>query len=187
MEVSILGPVEVTVSGRPLELSGARARAVLATLIVHANHVVAAEQLVDELWPGQPADKALASLQVRLSELRKVLRSAGEAPREDRLTTRPPGYVLRVAPAELDSCRFSGLTAGASDAMAAGDPAAALQSLDDALRLWRGPALAGIDAPSARAEAGRLEELRLAALEARAGARCSSSASWGRRSRISKR
>jgi DNA-binding SARP family transcriptional activator/pimeloyl-ACP methyl ester carboxylesterase len=170
MEFSILGPVEVTVNGRPLELSGPRARAVLATLIVQANHVIAAEQLVDELWPGQPADKALASLQVRLSELRKVLRSAGEAPHEDRLTTRPPGYVLRVTRAELDSCRFAELTAGASDAMAAGDPAAALQSLDEALRLWRGPALAGVDAPSVRTEAGRLEELRLDALEARAGA-----------------
>jgi len=170
MEFSILGPVEVTVNGRSLELSGARARAVLATLIVHSNHVIAAEQLVDELWPGQPADKALASLQVRLSELRKVLRSAGEPPHEDRLTTRPPGYVLRVTPAELDSCRFSELAAEANDAMASGDPAAALHSLDEALRLWRGPALAGVDAPSVRTEAGRLEELRLAALEARAGA-----------------
>jgi DNA-binding SARP family transcriptional activator/pimeloyl-ACP methyl ester carboxylesterase len=170
MEFSILGPVEVTVSGRPLELSGARARAVLATLIVHANHVVAAEQLLDELWPLQPADKALASLQVRLSELRKVLRSAADSPGADRLTTRPPGYLLRVTEAELDSCRFTELTAEAADAMAEDKPAIALHRLDEALRLWRGPALAGIDAPSVRTEAGRLEELRLAALEARAAA-----------------
>jgi DNA-binding SARP family transcriptional activator/pimeloyl-ACP methyl ester carboxylesterase len=170
MEFSILGPVDVTVGGRSLELSGARARAVLATLIVHANHVVAAEQLLDELWPGQPADRAVASLQVRLSELRKILRAAADAPDADRLTTRPPGYLLRVTPAELDSCRFTGLTAKAADAMAGGDPAVALHCLDEALRLWRGPALAGIDAPSVRTEAGRLEELRLAALEARAEA-----------------
>jgi DNA-binding SARP family transcriptional activator/pimeloyl-ACP methyl ester carboxylesterase len=170
MEFSILGPVDVTVGGRSLELSGARARAVLATLIVHANHVVAAGQLLDELWPLQPADKALASLQVRLSELRKVLRSAADSPGADRLTTRPPGYLLRVTEAELDSCRFTGLTAKAAGAMAGGDPAIALHCLDEALRLWRGPALAGIDAPSVRTEAGRLEELRLAALEARAEA-----------------
>jgi DNA-binding SARP family transcriptional activator/pimeloyl-ACP methyl ester carboxylesterase len=169
MEFSILGPLEVTVSGRPLGLSGARARAVLATLIVHANHVVAAEQLLDELWPLQPADRALASLQVRMSELRKVLRSAG-SPGADRLSTRPPGYLLRVTPAELDSCQFTELTAAAAAAMADGDPAVALHRLDEALRLWRGPALAGIDAPSARTEAGRLEELRIAALEARAEA-----------------
>jgi DNA-binding SARP family transcriptional activator len=170
MEFSILGPVDVTVHGRSLDLSGARARAVLATLIVHANHVIAAEQLLDELWPRQPADKALASLQVRMSELRKVLRSAPGSPGADRLSTRPPGYLLRVTPAELDSCRFTELTAKAADAMAGGDPAVALHCLDEALRLWRGPALAGIDAPSVRTEAGRLEELRLAALEARAGA-----------------
>ncbi|MFY9848178.1 MAG: alpha/beta fold hydrolase [Trebonia sp.] len=170
MEFSILGPVDVTVGGRSLELSGARARAVLATLIVHANHVVAAGQLLDELWPLQPADKALASLQVRLSELRKVLRLAADSPGADRLSTRPPGYLLRVTPAELDSCRFTGLTAEAAKAMAGGNPAIALHCLDEALRLWRGPALAGIDAPSVRTEAGRLEELRLAALEARAEA-----------------
>jgi DNA-binding SARP family transcriptional activator/pimeloyl-ACP methyl ester carboxylesterase len=170
MEFSILGPVEVTVSGRPLELSGVRARAVLATLIVHANHVVAAEQLLDELWPSQPADRALASLQVRMSELRKVLRSAADSPGADRLITRPPGYLLRVTQAELDSCRFTELTAAAAAAMAGGNPAIALHRLDEALRLWRGPALGGIDAPSARTEAGRLEELRLAALEARAEA-----------------
>jgi len=170
MEFSILGPVEVTASGRPLELSGARARAVLATLIVHANHVVAAEQLLDELWPLQPADKALASLQVRMSELRKVLRSAADSPGADRLSTRPPGYLLRVTPAELDSCRFTELTAAAAAVMAGGNPAMALHRLDEALRMWRGPALAGIDAPSVRTEAGRLEELRLAALEARAEA-----------------
>ena len=170
MEFSILGPVDVTVGGRSLELSGARARAVLATLIVHANHVVAAGQLLDELWPLQPADRALASLQVRMSELRKVLRAAADAPAADRVSTRPPGYLLRVTPAELDSCRFTGLTAEAADAIAGGNPAIALHCLDEALRLWRGPALAGIDAPSVRTEAGRLEELRLAALEARAEA-----------------
>jgi DNA-binding SARP family transcriptional activator/pimeloyl-ACP methyl ester carboxylesterase len=170
MEFSILGPVDVTVGGRSLELSGARARAVLATLIVHANHVVAAGQLLDELWPLQPADRALASLQVRMSELRKVLRSAADSPGADRLSTRPPGYLLRVTSAELDSCRFTGLTAEAANAMAGGNPAIALHCLDEALRLWRGPALAGIDAPSVRTEAGRLEELRLAALEARAEA-----------------
>ena len=107
---------------------------------------------------------------MRLSELRKVLRSAADSPGADRLTTRPPGYLLRVTEAELDSCRFTELMAEAADAMAEDQPAIALHRLDEALRLWRGPALAGIDAPSVRTEAGRLEELRLAALEARAAA-----------------
>ena len=168
MEFGVLGPLEVTADGQPLELAGPRTRAVLALLLVHANQVVSSDRLIDELWPGQPADKATDSLQVRLSELRKALRSAGEA---DRLVTRAPGYLLRVGLAELDALRFEQLAADGDAALAAGDAAAAVERFDQALGLWRGPALAGLDAvPSARAEAGRLAERRLAALEARAEA-----------------
>ena len=166
MEFRVLGPLEVTADGQSLGLAGARTRAVLAMLIVHANQVVSSDRLIEELWPGQP--RAADSLQVRLSELRKVLRSAGEA---DRLATRPPGYLLRVAPGELDALRFERLAAEGNAALAGGDAATAARRLEEALRLWRGPALAGLDnAPLARAAAGRLEEERLAALESRAEA-----------------
>jgi len=164
----VLGPLEVTAGGQPLGLAGARTRAVLALLLVHANQVVSSDRLIEELWPGQLADKATDSLQVRLSELRKALRSAGEA---DRLVTRPPGYLLRVAPGELDALRFEQLATEGGVALAADDAATAAQCLDQALGLWRGSALAGFDTvPSARAEAGRLEEQRLATLESRAEA-----------------
>jgi len=83
VEFGVLGPLEVTAGGRPLGLAGARTRAVLAMLIVHANQVVSSDRLTEELWPGQP--RAGDSLQVRLSGLRKALRLAGEA---DRLVTR---------------------------------------------------------------------------------------------------
>jgi len=166
VEFGVLGPLEVTAGGRPLGLAGARTRAVLAMLIVHANQVVSSDRLTEELWPGQP--RAGDSLQVRLSGLRKALRLAGEA---DRLVTRPPGYLLRLNPDELDALRFERLAAAGNAALADGDPAAAVRLLDEALRLWRGPALAGLDdAPSTRAEAARLEEERLAALESRAEA-----------------
>jgi len=168
VEFGVLGPLEVTAGGQSLALAGARTRAVLALLLVHANQVVSSDRLLEELWPGQPADRATDSLQVRLSELRKALRSAGEA---DRLATRSPGYVLRVKPAELDALRFGQLAAEGDAELAAGDAATATQRFDQALSLWRGPALADFDAvPSARAEAGRLEEQRLAALESRAEA-----------------
>ena len=161
----MLGPLEVTADGQPLGLAGARTRAVLAMLLVRANQVVPSDRLIEELWPGQPADRAADSLQVRLSELRKVLRAAGEA---DRLATRPPGYLLRVTPGEVDARRFERLAAAGNVALAGGDAAAAAQYLDQALSLWRGPALADLDAaPSLRAEAGRLDEERLAALESR--------------------
>ncbi len=167
MEFSVLGPVEVTAGGRPLAVGGARARAVLAVLVAQPNQVVSADRLADELWPGHPADKAAASLQVRLSELRKAFRSAGE---DSRLATRPPGYLLAVAPGDVDSLRFAALADEGTAALDAGDPATAAQRLTEALALWRGPAFAGIDVPSVQAEAGRLEEMRLAALESRAEA-----------------
>jgi len=168
VDFGILGPLEITAGGRPLPVQGARTRAVLAMLLVHAGQVVAADRLTGELWAGQPADRAAASLQVRVSQLRKALRAAGEA---DRLITRPPGYLLRVAPGELDAARFEGLSRDGETALAAGDGALAARRLDEALGLWRGPALADVDgAPFAQAEAGRLEERRLAALESRAEA-----------------
>lgn len=164
----MLGPLEVTAGGRALELAGSRARAVLAVLLVHANQVVSSDRLIEELWPGHPAGKAADSLQVRISELRKALRSAGEA---ERLATRSPGYLLQVTPGELDARQFEKLAAAGNAALAASDAATAAQRLDQALDLWRGPALAGLEAvPSVRAEAGRLEEERLAALESRAEA-----------------
>jgi DNA-binding SARP family transcriptional activator/pimeloyl-ACP methyl ester carboxylesterase len=168
VEFGVLGPLEVAADGRPLALAGMRTRAVLAILLVHANQVVSSDRLVEQLWPGHPAGKATDSLQVRLSELRKALRVAGEA---GRLVTRPPGYLLRVMPGELDTQRFGQLAAEGNAALAAGDAATAVNRLDLALGLWRGAALADFDmVPSARAEAGRLEEQRLAALESRADA-----------------
>ena len=169
VEFGILGPLEIAAGGQPLPVQGARTRAVLAMLLVHANQVVPADRLTAELWAGQPADRAAASLQVRVSQLRKALRAVGET---DRLMTRPPGYLIRVAPGELDAPRFEHLARDGETALAAGDGALAARRLDEALGLWRGAALADVDdAPFAQAEARRLEERRLAALESRAEAR----------------
>ncbi len=126
MEFRILGPVEVTHGGETLAVGGARTRAVLAMLLLNANRVVSADRLARELWPGLGPDKAAANLQVRLTQLRGALRSAGEA---DRLVTRPPGYVFAVTVTELDVLRFEQLAATGRAALASGDPAAAARLL----------------------------------------------------------
>ncbi len=165
MEFQVLGPLEVTVAGQPVAVGGARTRAVLALLLVNANRVVSADTLVGELWPDLGAERATANLQVRLSELRRALRSVDEA---DRLETRPPGYLLRVGPDEVDVLRFEGLVAAGRGALAGGDPEEALRLLDRALGLWRGPALADVsDTLFAGTEQARLEEERLGALESK--------------------
>ena len=134
-------------------------------LSVNAGRVVAAGVLQDELWPGLPAERAAANLQVRMSELRGALRLAGQ---EQRLVTRPPGYLLRAAPEEVDASRFEALLARGRAALALGDTRLAADHLRAALALWRGPALAGLaDVPFARSEGARLDEARLEAVELR--------------------
>jgi DNA-binding SARP family transcriptional activator/pimeloyl-ACP methyl ester carboxylesterase len=165
VQFHLLGPLDVTHDGRTVAVGGPRTRAVLAMLLLDANRVVAADRLVDELWPEHGQQRGAANLQVRLSELRRALRSVGEG---ERLVTRPPGYVLRVAADELDVTRFEQLASAGRNALAAGDAARAVALLDRSLGVWRGPALADVgDGSSASIERARLEEERLTALETR--------------------
>ncbi len=159
MQFRILGPLEVIGNGQPVRLGGASQRALLALLLLHANEVVSTDLLIDELWGAEPPGSGVTALQVRVSQLRKAL--GAEA---GRLETRPPGYVLRVGPEELDLDRFSRLLEGADGA----EPAVAAEKLREALALWRGPLLADLAYESfAQAAIGRMEELRLAAIERR--------------------
>jgi DNA-binding SARP family transcriptional activator/pimeloyl-ACP methyl ester carboxylesterase len=165
VEFRVLGPLELISGEQPLAVGGARTRTVLAMLLVNANRVVPADRVADELWPGHPPGRGAANLQVRLSELRRALKSAGEG---DRLVTQPPGYLLRVADDELDLLRFEALAAAGRAALASADAPNAERLLSEALALWRGPALAGLpDVDFARTERARLEEDRLGVLEAK--------------------
>lgn len=165
MEFRILGPLEILDdAGVSIALRGSRERAVLTLLLLSANRVVSAERLIDDLWGDRPPDGATHALQVHVSRLRKSLRDAGG---EELLVTRPPGYVLKVDPSAVDAVRFESLLTQASET-AEGKHHRAAAILREALGLWRGPALAdAADAPGTRAEAARLEEARLAAVELR--------------------
>jgi DNA-binding SARP family transcriptional activator len=168
MEYRILGPLEVLEGGAPVAVGGARERAVLVLLLLSVNTVVSAERLSDGLWGDHPPEGANHALQVYISRLRKALREAGQ---EGVLLTRPPGYLFRVDPMAVDALRFEGLLREGRRQARGGDHDQAAETLRDALSLWRGPALADvIDAPLARAEATRLEETRLGALEERVDA-----------------
>lgn len=158
VEFRLLGPLEVTRGRAAVPLAGARQRTLLAFLLLHANELVSRERLVDCLWGERPPETAANALQVAVHGLRRLLGA-------ERVETRGSGYLLRVEPSELDLGRFRELVARARSATG---PAAAAESLGEALALWRGPPLADIaEAPFARIEIGRLEEERLAALETR--------------------
>jgi DNA-binding SARP family transcriptional activator len=157
MEFRLLGPLEVVERDRPVALGGVKQRSLLAVLLLHANQVVSADRLMDELWGDAPPPTAAKSIQVHVSRLRKELG-------DGRVSTRAPGYVLHIDPSELDLARFDQLVDEASRA----DPRSGAQKLRQALALWRGPALADLAyEPFAQTEIARLEELRLAALERR--------------------
>ena len=159
MEFRILGPLEAIEGNSRVPLVGSRQRALLAVLLLNGNEVVSADRLLDELWGEEAPASGKTALQVRVSQLRKALGSGGEL-----IETRPPGYVLRLEGGQLDLHEFERLVAEAD----AADPAVAAARLRAALALWRGPPLADLTYESfAQGAIGRLEELRLAALEKR--------------------
>ena len=161
MQVRILGPFQLEDGGRQITVGGVRQRAVLADLVLNANEVMPSEQLLVELWGEDSPPSAANALQAAISRLRRVL-PAG------RLITTAPGYMLRLFPAELDAAQFEQLIFEGRDALAAGAAAEAVQLLDQAMMLWRGPPLTDFRyEPFAQAEIARLEELRLACLEER--------------------
>jgi WD40 repeat protein/DNA-binding SARP family transcriptional activator len=166
LEFRILGPLAVLVDGAPVPVGGPKQRALLAMLLLSANRVVSRERLVGELFPAQNVESADHALRNQVSRLRKVLGPvATDAPR---LVARPPGYLLRVEPGELDLETFKRLVADGRASLAAGDAAAAAHSLRAAEELFNGQPLADLEFEAfARLEAERLDELRLAATEER--------------------
>jgi DNA-binding SARP family transcriptional activator len=165
VEFRILGPLEVCREGRPIHIGGAKERALLAMLLLHADEPVSVDRLIDELWGDSPPATARKSLQVRVSGLRRALG-------EDIVFTAGDGYVVRPQPGQFDLQRFEQLLSDGSDLLAAGDHPGALASLDEAVALWRGPALADFAYESfAQPAIARLDELRMHALELRIEAR----------------
>jgi DNA-binding SARP family transcriptional activator len=161
VEFRILGPLEVWHEGRPVHIEGAKERALLAFLLLHAGESVSVDRLIDELWGESPPATARKSVQVRVAGLRRAITGGA-------LLTRGHAYLVRLEPKQLDLHRFEHLLSNGNDALAAGDPSAALTALDGALALWRGPALADFAYESfAQSAIARLEELRAHAIELR--------------------
>jgi YVTN family beta-propeller protein len=173
MNFRILGPLEVEHEGRELPLGGRQQRTLLALLLLHANEVVAVDEIVDVLWPEMPPPSATRSVHALVSRLRVLLEGdpvARNGAESDNgvLLTRRHGYSLTVAPGELDLHRFDELLNEGRVALAAGQADVAARTLREALALWRGPPLAELaHASFVRGEVARLEELRLSTLEER--------------------
>ncbi|MEU6430929.1 BTAD domain-containing putative transcriptional regulator [Microbispora sp. NPDC046973] len=176
MRVRLLGALEVLDDdGTPVAVAGARVRALLAVLALRPGRLVPADRLVDALWEDDPPANAANALQTLVKRLRAALGRPGA------VGWRDGGYVLGIEPGQVDAHVFTALTLPYAtgtlpDRMADTEaPGAELYhacaELDEALALWRGPALADLRTVSSlAAAAARLEERRLAVVEARAAA-----------------
>lgn len=167
----MLGPLAVwTEGGEPVSVPGAKVRALLADLLVAPGRLVSADRLIDDLWgDGLPADPQ-GALHSKVSQLRRALEAAEPGGRE-LVRYRFPGYLLAVSADAVDAGRFEQWLSRARTLLA-DDPREAAALFDQALALWRGPALGEFaDAGFARTAAARLEEARLAAVEDRIEAR----------------
>jgi predicted ATPase/DNA-binding SARP family transcriptional activator len=163
MQFGVLGPLLIREANGPVTLTSAKQRALLAILLLETPHnLVPASRLIDELWGQDPPATAAKALQVHVSQLRRTL-----GPQQP-IVTRPNGYALHIDPMALDLHRFDALLAQAREERTKGNLDGALRSLQEALGLWRGPALADVTllGPSAT-EADRLEGLCAVAHEER--------------------
>jgi len=162
----VLGPVEAWADDRPLVLGGPRQVALLAFLLLHANRAVSADAVIDAVW-GEERDGAGKRLQMGVLRLRRALEPL-DHPDGPRIRTVGGGYLLSLAPGELDAELFAERVRNGRRTLEEGDAAGAGERLNHALALWRGPPLADVAFEAfAQGEIRRLEELRLVALEAR--------------------
>ena len=159
LEVRLLGPFEVVVAGKPVEVPGAKRQALVACLALRTGRVVSTDTLVEALWGSDLPAAPRNAVQHHVARLRRALG-------DDAIRLAADGYALDGA--MVDATQFEELLAAARGALRAGDARGAADTIADALALWRGPALLGLPQSSwATAEAARLDSLRLDALEER--------------------
>lgn len=162
MQFRVLGPLDVHAHGEVHRLGSAMQRRLLAALLIEPGKVVTAERLIDLLWASDPPPSARNALQTYVARLRAWL---GRWHADGWLTTHGTGYALDIDPAHVDATQFERLLTAAQTGES---PTDAVRLLDEALRLWRGPAFPDLaDTDAGHGAATRLQELWLAAFQSR--------------------
>jgi DNA-binding SARP family transcriptional activator/Tfp pilus assembly protein PilF len=162
LDFGLLGPLEVRIGPRRIDVNGGRQRQVLAVLLLGAGRAVSFAELAAAVWDANPPATARRQVHTAVWQLRRTLARHGAA---DLLRSEPIGYRLCVDVGQVDLARFEAGLAGASRLVAAGKPREVAATLRSALSLWRGRAFDGLTGEILEREAGRLEQLRIAAVE----------------------
>jgi DNA-binding SARP family transcriptional activator len=164
MQFRILGPLEILDGDNWRGIGAAKWRSLWALMLLDAGQIVSLDRIIWELWGDTPPKTSSNLVHGYVAQLRKLLKGD----RSQLLITRKPGYQLVVDPDNIDAGIFDALADLGSSALRAGDMWQASAHLTEALALWKGRALADVaETPRMQAEASRLEEQRLAVLEAR--------------------
>jgi len=167
MRFQVLGPLRVWDGSMWSMIGASQQRLVLAVLLTEAGRVVSTDRLIDEIWGDQPPRAATTTVQRYVMRLRRLLGS-GPVPA---ILTRDRGYELVIDDGDLDAAVFERLVDAGRRNLAAGELETAVTQLAEGLALWRGAVLADVPAaPTVVAQATRLDEVRLGALEDRLGA-----------------
>jgi len=164
MRFRLLGPLEIRAGEDWRGIGAPKWRSVLAALLIHPGQIVSADTLINEVWGDAPPARAANLISIYVLRLRRLMDD------EDSrlLITRAPGYQLVLTASDTDALVFEAMVRDGRRAFAAGDPAGAASQLTEALALWHGRPLADVPpTPLVEAEAERLNELHLGAIELR--------------------
>ena len=168
LRFNILGPLEVVSGEERVALAGAKPQAILALLLLRLGEEVTSDALIEALWADDAPATARASLQVHVSKLRKAMAEHGQ---DALIETRGSAYVLLADPEQTDVARFTRMVAEGRDALTSGEASRARSLLTEALALWRGKPLTGLDVPGiSTAWTRQMEDRREQALAMRAEA-----------------
>jgi DNA-binding SARP family transcriptional activator len=168
LRFGVLGPLRVWRQGTVVDLGPVQQRVVLAVLALQAGRPVGRQQMIDAVWGETQPRNAVNLVQRHVSGLRRALEPdrPGRTP-SDLLTWTDAGYLLTLPPGALDLELFVRELARARTARAAGQLQEAAAALHSALELWRGPVCDGLSSPFLDAQADRLAESCVSALEDR--------------------
>jgi DNA-binding SARP family transcriptional activator/Flp pilus assembly protein TadD len=150
----ILGPLEVMIDGEPVAIRGVKKQRMLSRLLLSPNAIVSTDAVIEAIWEDSSPDTAVRQVRNTASQLRRMIGSA--------LETAGNGYRLHIDPEQLDALRADHLVAQAD---ATTDRAEQARLLREAIGLWRGPTLEGIDSRSIRVGATQWDNKYLTCLE----------------------
>lgn len=158
MEMGVLGPLMLSENGVNFVPSAPKPRQLLAFLMLNANQTVRTSECISELWGSRPPKSAISTLQTYVLHIRRIFRNACRVDRGETLVTRNQGYQLVVNPHDFDRFQFNDLTRHGRVAVSEGEDERGSELFAGALALWRGPALADV-------QAGQLSSMHIVELE----------------------